>query len=94
MMAIYRHGSALTRCGAEIKALTRLVPAQFELTPPPNFFMVVIQQAGNSYPSSRLSLLLVGVFWIGSAQANHISALTSTAPHKLPSFSYLASLLP
>ena len=46
------------RSGAEVQALTRLVLARLELTPPPNFFTVAIQQPGNSYPLSRLSLLL------------------------------------
>ena len=67
LMAIYRRGSwacARMRSGAEVQALTRLALARLELTPPPNFFTVAIQQPGNSYPSSRLSLLLVGVFWM------------------------------
>ena len=53
--------------GAEVQALTRLALVRLELTPPPNFFTVAIQQPGNSYPSSRLSLFLVGVFWMYKA---------------------------
>ena len=48
------------RPGAEVQALTRLALVRLELIPPPNFFTVAIQQPGNSYPSSLLSLLLVG----------------------------------
>ena len=36
------------RSGAEVQALTRLALARLELTPPPNFFTVAIQQPGNS----------------------------------------------
>ncbi len=43
---------------AEAVALVRLALAR--LAPPPSFFMVAIQQPGNSYPPSRLSLLLAG----------------------------------
>ena len=67
MMAIYRRGSWACTCmrsSAEVQALTWLALARLELTPPPNFFMVAIQQPGNSYPSSQLSLLLVVVFWM------------------------------
>ena len=83
MMAIYRRGSAHTWCGAEVKALTQLVPARLELTLPPNFFMVMIQQAGN-----LLSLITVepivsrGLLDRVSSSctgANHISALTSVS---------------
>ena len=49
--------------------------ARLELTPPPNFFTVAIQQPGNSYPSSRLSLLLVGVFWMYKASSTDIIIL-------------------
>ena len=64
MMATYRHGSVRTQRGAEVKVLMQLVLVRLELILPHKFFMVAIQQPGNSYPSSRLSLLLVGVFWI------------------------------
>ena len=37
----------------------RLALAWLEVIPPPNFFTVTIQLPGNSYPLSRLSLLLV-----------------------------------
>ena len=53
--------------GAEVQAQMRLALARLELSPPPNFFTVTIQQPGNLYPSSRLSLLLVGVFWMYKA---------------------------
>ena len=47
------------RSGAEVQALARLVLARLELTSPPNFFTVAIQQPGNSYPSSWLSLAVI-----------------------------------
>ena len=52
MMAIYRRGSsapelARVRSDAEVQALMRLALARLELTPPPNFFTVAIQQPGN-----------------------------------------------
>ena len=72
------------RFGAEVQALTRLALARLELTPPPNFFTVAIQQPGNSYPSSRLSLLLVGVFW--DVQGSLYPELDrSTSPDQHPS---------
>ena len=70
--------------GAEVQALMQLALAQIKLTPPPNFFMIAIQQPGNSYPSSRLSLLLVGVFWMYKASFTlswtGLLALSSTFP--------------
>ena len=65
------------RSGAEVQALTQLALARLELTPPPNFFTVAIQQPGNSYPSSRLSLLLVGVFWMYKASFTLVACIRS-----------------
>ena len=52
MLAIYRHGSCACmrmRSGVstEFEALMQFVLARLDLIPPPNFFIVVIQQPGN-----------------------------------------------